>query len=358
MKMLIFLVFIAHSIVLSSCYYYYGNELNQLISFLNHTEKVQNLTKWYSDCDSCSGDPLYSGIDYASTYTCAHKSHEVANISRLWYPNNSGIVNCEYEISSMDSYFMSTSEMSIAFTIYQKDCKQQVLLNGGSSFEIIIENGDGRNYCAVHDNFDNTYTVLCVIAYCTAPASSCCKSNIYITIDYEHFDAFDPAHSGHEKLLKQIAVDCPNKKHHIPYGILSKFTAAESRSLWKKYNTNSDFEYRGHGYIRLSTFLACTQSGAQIALLGDSHMRYNWNYLAELYSYNSTMLSKLNRKYQSTANDIAKLVHFPISNFELRYFHEFVKYINELPCNQTDHGMNGTDFIHVIQPGTWDLGCV
>jgi hypothetical protein len=365
-----------------------SNEIEQLRMYLESSPV--NETGLLYLLDRCAvGKGLYP-------FSCGHKTaiHKLEEQSMV---NITQDISCSYETSEVfgltEERFSSCSGEIAGFdyynvTITQKKCKAKPAIKGGASFDVMCYRGEGRGMGYVIDHFDGIYTVQCRVPRLLKAVGGCnphssvattnCTPGIDIKLDYEYFRAYHDA-AGHlprqynvhsvistcNLSTSNYTIGAPSIRSSLQPNSFAAVQLASNTSIlmtinppvagWVQYSNFTDSIWTSVNASRLG-FLS-RQSMLDIIrkydidMIGESHMRYTWDLLVQMYAHEDH-LSQLSRKH---ANSDVMGIHFR----DVSYYWMVARELRNISClsNKTNIGNSrGRKHIFVLQSGTWDLG--
>lgn len=292
---------------------------------------------------------------------------------------------CQY---SIEQYTNNPNQ--IVFVMEQSNCN----IRGGSVFDIIsttsssIEQNSFIDSCDVDDLFNGQYLIFCPshrstitrykhlrLSYTNSSSTNFDKSsyhlciNLSIYLDYEYYDAFAQQGSFFERQWEPMHHFILHREYCtsiLSFSIKSKPISHEKFPLYKvskyslgnwissnPFNMSWTWKWLYHSDFDLQTFdfSKCFLSNRKIIMLGESHMRYNWD--AIIYEYetkykNTSSIEYLTRKHQTISK-------YNISYEFILFFKNFAKRIDNI-CDDIElDSIKTMRYTIVLQMGAWDI---
>jgi hypothetical protein len=367
-----------------------SNELLQLQNYIKSSPV--NETALLYLLDKCArGESIYPTSYYCGHQAAIHKLEEPSmvnmtrdlgctyHMSEIFGIQEERFSRCFGVIAGFDYYYMNIS---------QRSCNANPPVKGGASFDITCKRGGGIGMGYVIDHLDHTYTIQCrvprlvkEVGGCNPPSSTVsamnCTPGIDIKLDYEYFHAYhDAGFLPKQHSIYYIPSKC-NPALSTPTNALRAPPAVDSRQSnpavvqttsnmttvitpnppvagWVQYSNFTDSMWTSvnasrPGFLSRRLLLDIIRK-YDIDMIGESHMRYTWDLLIQMYAQEDH-LSHLGRKH---ANSEAMGIQFR----DVSYFWMVARALQKLPClaNETSASAPGRKHIYVLQSGTWDLG--
>jgi hypothetical protein len=192
----------------------------------------------------------------------------------------------------------------------ETSCNSLLIFNdtlpkGGSSFEVLAWNEHHQIACNVYDLFNSTYSVTCDTLHYKS-----IFYNISIILDYEHYDAYSDIYGTFMPMNKVIF------KGIIKLEGIIHDHQRKQRGNWERIPRRNfpfhDYRWTGLGNMFIPSKLQFQElfgsnNNEETYLIGDSHIRYNWDYYYYLY-YGANKLAEMDRKHGYSAH-IPGLTH-------------------------------------------------
>jgi len=369
-------------VIKCSCHYHQlkGKPLDVFYKYEDITKHLSSneLLLLWNDCINkvssdframtCSNIIREKVIDYSNKYPISLYDNRIRLIDSS-YPNKL-LPDCQYSISFLDNInpmIQPTDDHMLSFNIIETFCNSNSLFNassssssgggsttsssssglpkGGASFEVLAWNDFHQIACDVYDNFNSSYTVICDTSYYKS-----LYYNISIILDYEHYDAYSDIYGTFtpmNKLLYKGTIkfqDLNNHHHH---------NQRIHKGNWERIHRRGfpfhDYRWTGLG----STFIPSKSQFQELFgsnaieesyIVGDSHIRYTWDYYYYLY-YGANKLGEMDRKHGYSAH-IPGLIHQGIY---------FATDIGDSLMNQQCPNGNMKKRNYIFHTGPWDL---
>lgn len=274
------------------------------------------------------------------------------------FPNKM-LPDCEYSISFMNGdptpMIGDNDDHKLLFTIHEAHCNSSVYFNttdslpkGGASFEVLGWNDLHQIACDVQDLFNSSYLVVC--------DTSLYKSlyyNVSIILDYEHYDAYSDIYGTYTPMNKVLYKGTVKLQGLFHEGLSHHHSQRMHKGSWERIHRRGfpfhDYRRTGSG----NTFIPSKQQFQELFgstemeetfIIGDSHIRYTWDYYYYLY-YGPNKLSEMDRKHGYSAH-IPGLVHQGIY---------FVTDLGDSLMNQQCPTGRIQKRNYVFHTGHWDL---
>ena len=289
--------------------------------------------------------------------------------------------DCEYALTGAEVH-RTGAALTAQLTLEQRRCRSGTAFKGGASFDVKARHEHSMAGCGVRDGFDNTYTLLCQL-----PPSPATCMNVSAILEHEHYDAFG-RESGYfggsdpHMLVIDVLKDhrlCAGESSTVPawaaqaspslYPLgatfhLGSWTKAphEKNYVWIRGSIDNNSSSSGSNsnstnikppsgdgdegtHLAASAYEACRSRQTNV-LVGDSHQRFNWNWVA--YRYHDGQ-----KAYLNTLDGKHGDVSFPRLNLTQLYWYAGVaRYLDALQCPTPQ---SGERLAVALQLGSWAL---